>query len=120
MKPEYRLDHVRERPVTDIVDQGRDPHGRLVPVVDLIAKAQLCDHPRRQVKCAEAVRKSRVLCRLICEIRKPQLPDPPQPLKLRRIDESDDQPALGSVGIYPDNVVYRIAVNAFHFWSATA
>jgi hypothetical protein len=50
---------------------------------------------------------------LVGKMRQTQLPDPTQPLKLERVDQSDQQPPFFSVGFDPNYVVDRIAVNSF-------
>lgn len=57
-----------------------------------------------------------MLCTLISEIRKAELADPPQPLKLLRVDEIGDQMAIVRASIDANNVMYRVAVYPFrHF-----
>jgi hypothetical protein len=51
-----------------------------------------------------------MLSSLIGKIRQPQLPHPPQPLKLRRIDQPRDQPTLSRPRLDPYYVMNRIAV----------
>jgi hypothetical protein len=46
-------------------------------------------------------------------MRQPELPNPPQPLKLRRIDQSDQEPPLSRISLNAYDVVYRIAVYSF-------
>ena len=63
------------------------------------------------MKGSKAMRKSRMLRRLIRKIREPELSDPPQPLKLRRIDKRNDKPSLSRVGVDTDDVVNGVAVD---------
>jgi hypothetical protein len=59
------------------------------------------------------VRESRMFCRLIRKIREPKLPDPTQPLKLRRIDQRPRQLPLVRIGRDAYDVVDRVSVNSF-------
>src|SRR5580765_165852 len=90
MKIEDRLNYMRKRPVPDVMKEGSDPNGSLSLIRNLIAEPQFRDHSRRQMKRPQAVRKPRMLRRLIGKIRQPKLPDPPQPLKFGRVDQPDD------------------------------
>ncbi len=51
-----------------------------------------------------------MLGRLIGKIREAELADPPQTLKLGRVDERDDEPPLIRIGIDTNDVMNRIAV----------
>src|SRR5687768_2682150 len=105
MKPEDRFDHVRERPVADVMNQCRNTHRGAVIVRYRIPRTQPIKNARCKMISAEAVRESRMLRRLICEVSKAQLPDPPQPLKFGRINEARDQRAYRVVRIDADNIV---------------
>jgi hypothetical protein len=59
------------------------------------------------------MRKSRVLSRLISKKRQPQLPHPPQPLKLPSIDQPPDQLPAISAEVNPNYIMNRIAVIPF-------
>ena len=104
---------MRERPVPNVVQQRGDTHGGLNFVRYVVCKTELGDHAGREVKCPEAVRKTRMLRRLIRKIREAKLPDPPQPLKLGRIHQRHDKPSLRSFGIDTNNVMNRVAVDSF-------
>lgn len=53
---------------------------------------------------------------LISEVRKAELADPPQPLKLLRVDQIGDQMTIIRASIDANNVMYRVAVYPFrHF-----
>ena len=66
---------------------------------------QLRNESLGEMKRSKAVRKSRMLGRLIRKVREPKLSDPPQPLKLRRVDKRDDESPLSRVGVDTDDVV---------------
>ena len=99
MKPEYRFDHVRKRTVPDVVQQRRDANRGLVILRNVIFRAKPVQHPPREVKRPERMRKPRVLGALICKIRQPQLTYPPQPLKLRRVDQACNQIAFRRIDL---------------------
>src|SRR4051794_41011234 len=107
MKAEYRLDHMREGPVSDVMQQRRNSDCRLRMLRDVVREAQLRNEPLREVKRAQAVSKPRMLRRLISKIRQPKLAYPPQPLKLRRIDQPNNKPPLIRVRIDTNDVVHR-------------
>src|SRR4051794_13544892 len=65
------------------------------------------------MKRSKTMSEPRMLGRLIGKIRQPQLPDPPQPLKLRRIDQRNNKPPLIRVGVDTDDVMDRVAVYPF-------
>ncbi len=50
---------------------------------------------------------------LISKVRKSELADAPQTLKLRRVDKPYKQPAVFRSGVETDNVVDRVSVNSF-------
>jgi hypothetical protein len=58
------------------------------------------------------MRKTRMLRRLICEMRQPELANPPQPLKFRRINQPNQQLAFLAVGNEANYIVNRIPVNS--------
>jgi hypothetical protein len=62
---------------------------------------------------SKAMGEPRVLGSLIREVREPELPYPSKPLKLRRVDERDRQPAFRRVRVHADDVVDRVAVDTF-------
>jgi hypothetical protein len=97
----------------DIMKQSRDPHGKRIVVRYLIFAAQPVKDPSRQMKRPEAMSKSRMLRRLIRKKRQPQLPHPPQPLKLPRINQPPHQLAPIPGKVNPDNIMNRIAVIPF-------
>ena len=112
MKIEYRFDDVRERSVTYVVEQRGDADGGLHLVRDVVCEAKLGNHAGRQVKGTEAVRKPRMLGRLIRKICEAKLSDAPQPLKLGRVDQRHDKAALVRIGIDTNYVMNRVAVNS--------
>lgn len=59
------------------------------------------------------MREARMLRRLIRKIRQPKLPYPPQPLKLRRVNQTNYELSLVRVSIYADDIMNRIAVYSF-------
>ena len=61
----------------------------------------------------EAVCEPRVLGPLIGKMGKTELPNPPQQLELRRIDQTNDQPPVRLIAPDADYIVNRITVNAF-------
>ena len=113
MKPEDRLDHMRKRPVADVVEQGGDADGGLLFVGNGVAEAEFRDHASRQMKGPETVREPRMFGSLIRKIGEAKLPNSTKALKFRRIDKRDDQLALGRIGVYADDVVNRVAVDPF-------
>ncbi len=60
---------------------------------------------------AQGMRKARMLRRLVCKKRESELFDAPQALKLRRVNQSNEQLSGGCVGFEPNDIVNRIAVN---------
>jgi len=54
-----------------------------------------------------------MLGRLVRKISEAQLPDPTQPLKLRRIHKRDNKAPLRGIRIDPDYIVYGIPVDPF-------
>jgi hypothetical protein len=50
---------------------------------------------------------------LISEMRESELSNPPQSLKLSRIDEADKQFSFRRIGLQTNDVMNRIAVNFF-------
>ena len=88
-----------------------DANGDAVLARDLVFPRELVENPRRQMKRTQTMRKPRMLSRLISEIRQPQLPHPPQPLKLRRIDQLHQQPTLNRIRVDIDYVMDRIPIN---------
>ncbi len=111
VKTEYRLDHMREGPVTDVVQERRDSNRCLNPFRDVMRDPQFRNESLGEVKRSKAVRKSRMLGRLVCKVRETELSDPPQPLKLRRVDQRNDKPSLRRVGIDTDNVMDGVAID---------
>lgn len=61
----------------------------------------------------EAVREPRVLGPLIGKMGKPELTHPPETLKLRRIDQANDQPTVRLITPDADYIVNRITVYSF-------
>jgi hypothetical protein len=65
------------------------------------------------MKSSQAVRKTRMLGGLVCEMSESELAYSPEPLELCRIDQTGDEAALRRCGFDPDYVVDRVAVNSF-------
>jgi hypothetical protein len=99
--------------MTDIMKKRRDPHRKSVAIRYFILTSQPLNRPGRQMKRSQTMRKPRVLSRLISKKRQPQLPHPPQPLKLPSIDQPPDQLPANPAEINPNYIMNRIAVISF-------
>jgi hypothetical protein len=65
------------------------------------------------MKRTQTMRKPRMLRRLICKMRESELANTAQTLKLRRINQTNQQFALIRIGFETNNIVNRISVNSF-------
>ena len=65
------------------------------------------------MECSERMRKTRMLRRLVRKMCQSKLANPPESLKLGRIDEPSDQRPFGRVGSQTNDVMNRIAVDSF-------
>ncbi len=63
------------------------------------------------MKRAKAVRKTRMFRRLISEMRQTELANPPQTLKFRRVNQTDEKPSGCRIGFQANDIMNRIAVN---------
>ena len=61
---------------------------------------------------SQTVCESRVFCSLVGIETKAQLLDATQPLKIRRVDQTNHQPAFGAVVAQRNDVMNRIAINS--------
>jgi hypothetical protein len=99
--------------VADVVQQSCDPDSRLQVRVDVIGDAELGYHPRREMVSTQRVCEPGMLRCLVSKVSQAELPYSPQPLELGRIHQSDDEAPLVRIGIDPDYVMNRIAVDPF-------
>src|SRR5689334_20250035 len=111
MKAENRFDDVRKRPMPDVVEQRGGANCRPVFVRYLVFFSQPLKYPRSKMQRSETMRKPRMFRRLISKIRQPQLPDPPQSLKLRRVDQRNQQPPLVGSGIDTNYIMNRVTID---------
>ncbi len=96
-----------------IVKQSRRPRSSAIFLIDIVLFAQAVQHARHEVERAERVGKSGVLRALISVETQSELLDSPQPLKFRRVNQAHHQLAFVRVGAKTDDVVNRIAIDAF-------
>jgi hypothetical protein len=99
--------------VPDIVQQSSRTRRRTVFRRDRKIFAETIKHSRHQVKHTERMREARMLCALISIERESQLLDPAQALKFSRVNETHHQAPFGPVSAKANNIVNRIAVDAF-------
>src|SRR5688572_5354800 len=104
---------MRKRPVPDVVQQRRRPHRGHISRSYRLRSTKFKKNSCRKMKRPKAVRKPRVLRPLIRKMSKPELPDSPQSLKLTRIDQLGNKLAFSRVGLKPNDIVYRISIDAF-------
>ena len=110
VKIEDRFDHMRKRPVPNIVKQRRYSNRGLGVIRNVVAETQLRDHSRRKMKCPERMCEPGMLSRLIGKIGQAELAYSPQTLKFGSVDQRHDQASLGRVSFYTDDIMDRITV----------
>lgn len=99
--------------MANVVEQRGGENGGPVNRLDRILFTEPPNYPRSKMIGTEAMSKARMLCPLIGKMGKPELPNPPQPLELGRIDQTDDQPPVRLITPDADYIVNRITVYAF-------
>ena len=113
MKIEYRFERVRKRAVPDVVQKRGNQDRRPRLVGNFIFAAELVENSRREMHRAEAVRKARMLRRLVSEMRQAELFYAPKTLKFSRVDQPREQLSFVAVRLDADDVVNRIAIYFF-------
>ena len=113
MKTENAFDQVRERAVTDVVQQRGGQYGGAFFFADVIFRLKLIKNTMGQMKRAEAVGKARMLRALVSKKADAELTDAAQALKLGRIDQTDEQLPAGGIGSEANYVMDRIPVYFF-------
>jgi TPP-dependent indolepyruvate ferredoxin oxidoreductase alpha subunit len=113
MKAQDLLHDVRERAVPYVVKKSRRTSRRAIFGRDRKTLAETVKHSRHQVQDAERVREAGMLRALVGVERKAQLLDASQALELTRIYEAHHEVAFVRVCAKTNDVVNRIAVDAF-------
>ena len=88
-----------------VVQQRGDTDGRPVLATDPILRPESVEYARREMKCAQTMRKPRMLRRLIRKIGKPKLPNPSEPLKFGSIDKTRYKAAFRRPDLNPNDVM---------------
>lgn len=114
MKTENAFDQMGKGAVADIMQQSRRQHSRSLPGWDLIFRLKFIEDANGQMKRAEAVRETGMLCPLVGKKADAELPDAPQTLKFRSVYQADKQTPLGVVRAEANDIVNRIPVYFFY------
>jgi len=96
VRVEHGLDRMRERPVTDIMQQRSAQRGQplFLRPVRIAEPLELGDDPARNLIDAERMGEPAVLGAVERQIGRAELADPAEPLKLLRVDEVPDNPVF--------------------------
>src|SRR5215831_4993365 len=112
MHPKDPFHCVRERAVTDVVQESGGPGRSAISRRDVAMVTQLLDNSSHQVKRSQAVCESRVLSALIGIESETELFDASQSLKFGRIDQPNHQLFRCTFVAQWDDVMNRIAINS--------
>jgi hypothetical protein len=96
---------MRECAVSHVVEQCCYSDGSLVIGRDLVFGFKFCEYSCREVERTETVGESGVLGCLVSEVRESKLPDPPQTLKLSRVNKPSDERAFRRIRFETDYVM---------------